>query len=175
MTFTGIKDIKGEDCYVYRFEEIDVCMSFACAVKSGNVYYVGNGDWVSTNGQSYKPVADTIESYDLDSTDPVDKRYAFSNSTQYSILYLVGTMPGNVYFHIYAGNNSSTGDVTGLMHIDKSEIGKWVDPLGHGALEFEFDDEANTVTVKDTTEGLFTGTGVSFDGTYDFDATYVRK
>ncbi|MDR1643616.1 MAG: hypothetical protein LBT59_28295, partial [Clostridiales bacterium] len=27
MTFTGIKDIKGEDCYVYRFEEIDVCMS----------------------------------------------------------------------------------------------------------------------------------------------------
>jgi hypothetical protein len=173
MAFTGIKEIKGEDCYVYRFQDIDVYMSFACAITSGNIYYLGNGAWVSANSQSSKPLADETETYEIERTDPEKSKYVFTNGTYYGILNLVGTMPGSVYFYIYANShtdstrNRSSGDANGLVSISKSGSGKWVDPLGHGTLEFKFDSESKTVTVKDNTEGFFNDTEVSFNGTYN--------
>jgi hypothetical protein len=102
---------------------------------------------------------------DASETEGAD-RYEFQDGRDSATLFLIGTMPGNVLFTILADNKSSTGEVDGRVDIDDTGSGSWHDPLGHGSLEFEYDSEAQTITVDDNTDGYFSGIGVSFDGAY---------
>ncbi|MDR1643612.1 MAG: hypothetical protein LBT59_28275 [Clostridiales bacterium] len=155
MTLENTQVINFEECYVYLVDDFDATMSFAYAAQSGNVYYIGNEGWMSSD--TLLPVPDGAD---------IRETYEFQDGIDSATLFLIGTMPGNVRFTILADNRSSTGEVEGHVDIDDAGNGSWNDPFGHGSLEFEYDSESQTITVDDNTDGYFSGIGVSFDGAY---------